>query len=340
MAHAQSYPLISLVEKNVDKTFARLQGTMSASRQEVVTLERSARRWALLLLVAMPLFVAGAVLYLSRSIAGPLARLGDGAAAIAAGDLDAHIDVDTKDEFGALAAEFNRMTGALKQHQLKLVESEKLAGIGRLAAGIAHELNNPLQVMVGYLSLNRDVADRRLAGQLAAIEAEAVRCKEIVAGLLELSRPTLAPVPVDLRALCEDASSRLRATAQNDSLRLKVDGTAIALANPQKLQQVVFNLMKNAVEAAGPAGDVAVIIGATGDEVEVAVKDSGPGICPQARERMFEPFFTTKPTGTGLGLAVSRAIARGHGGDIEVASGDLGGAVFTLHLPRIPAEGA
>ena len=100
------------------------------------------------------------VLYLSRSVARPLARLSEGAAAVARGDLDTRIDIDTPDEFGALAAEFNAMTVALRQHQERLVESEKLAGIGRLAAGVAHELNNPLQVMLGYLSLNRDVPDR------------------------------------------------------------------------------------------------------------------------------------------------------------------------------------
>jgi len=307
---------------------------MSRSRQQLVLLKATALRWTALLLVVTPVLVLAVVLYLSRSVARPLARLSERAAAVAGGDLDARIDIDTPDEFGALAAEFNAMTVALKQHREKLVDSEKLAGIGRLAAGVAHELNNPLQVMLGYLSLNRDVPDRRLAEQLAAVETEVLRCKEIVEGLLELSRPVLAPVPVDLRALCENASGRLRVSTQADTSRLSVAGNALALADGQKLQQVVFNLMKNAVEAAGPAGEVRVRIAAAGEMVEVVVGDSGPGIAPQARARMFEPFFTTKPTGTGLGLAVSRAIARAHGGDIEIDSRCSGGAVFRLRLPR------
>ena len=282
----------------------------------------------------MPVFVAAAVLYLSRSVARPLALLSEGAAAVARGDLDARIDIGTPDEFGALAAEFNAMTVALKRDQERLVESEKLAGIGRLAAGLAHELNNPLQVMLGYLSLNRDSPDPRLASHLAAVEEEAVRCKEIVAGLLELSRPTITPVPVNLRALCDDVAVGLRMSVLPATPRLTVGGAAHALGDGPKLRQVLFNLIKNAVESAGDAGEVEVAVGCSGDLAEVAVRDSGSGVSPEARARMFEPFFTTKPGGTGLGLAVSRAIARAHRGDIGVGTAERGGAVFTLRLPR------
>ena len=110
----------------------------------------------------------------------------------------------------------------------------------------------------------------------------------------------------------------------------------MALADRGQIRQVVFNVIKNAAEAAGPAGGVDVEIGGSDGVVEVAVRDDGPGLAPDARGRLFEPFFTTKPTGTGLGLAVSRAIARAHGGDIEVRNGEAGGAVFTLRLPRTP----
>ncbi len=332
----ESYPLVSLIDRNVDRIIGRLHESSSACRKVLAELEDRAARWTAVLLVAAPLFVAAAVLYLSRSVARPLARLSERAAAFAGGRRGTRIEIDTPDEFGALAAEFNAMTVAVEQQQAKLVESEKLAGIGRLAAGVAHELNNPLQVMLGYLSLNREVPDRRLAEQLAAVEAETLRCKDIVDGLLELSRPAATAVPVDLRALCEDASGRLRISARPDALRPSIDGEALALADPKKVGQVVFNLVKNAAEAAGPAGDVSIRIRAAGEVVEVAVRDSGPGIAPEARNRIFEPFYTTKPAGTGLGLAVSRAIARAHGGDIDVRNGEAGGAVFTLRLPRAP----
>jgi signal transduction histidine kinase len=338
LTHEQSYRLISLIEDGVGDLFSRLEQAASRSRQELVAREEATLWWSAGLLVATPLFVAAALLYLSRSVARPLARLSEGAAALAAGDLDTRIDIDTPDEFGALAAELNAMTVALKEHQRRLVESEKLAGIGRLASGVAHEINNPLQVMLGYLSLNRDPPDPRLREQLAAVEAEALRCKEIVDGLLELTRPVLSAsaAPVDLRRLCEDVSGGLRVSLQPRAVRLSMSGAAVAIADRSRLRQVVFNLMKNAVEAAAPAGDVAVVIGASGDIVELTVQDTGPGIAAEARQRVFEPFFTTKPGGTGLGLAVSRAIARAHGGDIDVRNGDQGGAVFTLRLPRAP----
>jgi two-component system, NtrC family, sensor kinase len=117
-------------------------------------------------------------------------------------------------------------------------------------------------------------------------------------------------------------------------VRLRVDGAGLARGDGPRVRQVVFNLMKNAIEAAGPAGEVDVRVGEAGPEhVEVVVSDTGPGVAPEARARLFEPFFTTKEAGTGLGLAVSRAIALAHGGDIDVRNGEPG-AIFTLRLPR------
>ncbi|HEU4382876.1 MAG TPA: HAMP domain-containing sensor histidine kinase [Anaeromyxobacteraceae bacterium] len=338
LAHERAYPLVSTIEEGVDDLVGMLQETSSQSRRALMHLEGQVLRWTAALLLATPLLMAAAVYYLSRSVARPLARLSEGAAAVAAGDLDARIDLPRSDEFGRLAADFNAMTVALKHHQHRLVESEKLAGIGRLAAGLAHELNNPLQVMLGYLSLNRDLPDRRLAEQLSAVEDEARRCKDVVDALLELSRPSpaAAPAPVDLRVLCEDVSGRLGVWMKPAPPRLSVGGAGIAMADRARLRQVVFNLMKNAAEAAGPAGGVEVEIGASNGAVEVAIRDDGPGIAAEARDHLFEPFFTTKSAGTGLGLAVSRAMARAQGGDIEFRNGESRGAVFTLRLPRAP----
>jgi signal transduction histidine kinase len=337
LAHERSYPLVSRIEQNVDSIFARLQGATTAFRRDLVEAQVRALRWTAALLVATPILVAAAVLYLARSIARPLARLSEGAAALARGELDTRIDVDTPDEFGALAAEFNEMTIALKQNQERLVASEKLAGVGRLAAGVAHELNNPLQVMLGYLSLNRDHPDRRLAAQLSLVEDEALRCKGIVDGLLELSRPAVSSLPVDLRALCENVAGALRVSMSAPLARLQVGGDALALGESAKLRQVVFNLMKNALEAAGPTGEVDVNIRVRGTDAEIVVRDDGPGVPSEARPKLFEPFFTTKPGGRGLGLAVSRAVALAHGGDVALEPASGRGAAFTLRLPAAPA---
>jgi signal transduction histidine kinase len=258
-----------------------------------------------------------------RSIARPLARLREGAARLAAGDLDARIAIDSPDEFGDLARQWNGMTASLKEHQEKLVETEKLAGIGRLAAGVAHEINNPLGVILGYAKLLRRRVDGAAQDDLRVIEEETLRCKEIVEGLLDLSRPLQA--------------ARLGEARLLDGVGVRVDGAGVAEGHPSKVRLIVSNLVRNAAEATGPGGTVAVSVRESGADVGVEVADDGPGIEPGARSRLFEPFFTTKAQGTGLGLAVSRALARAHGGEVEAASTPGEGARFTFRLPRYRA---
>jgi len=227
------------------------------------------------------------------------------------------------------------MTAALLEHQHRLVESEKLAGIGRLAAGVAHEINNPLGVILGYSRLLRKRCDGSMAADLSVVEDETLRAKEIVDGLLDLSRPLPAAAEeVDLRVLSDDVVSRLGDAKLLDGVAVRVDGAASAPGHREKLRQVLVNLVRNAAEAAGTGGSVAVELAERDGSAEVAVEDSGPGIPPERRDRLFEPFFTTKPRGTGLGLAVSRAIARAHGGDLDAGVAREGGARFALRLPR------
>ncbi len=227
------------------------------------------------------------------------------------------------------------MTASLKEHQDRLVQSEKLAGIGRLAAGVAHEINNPLGVILGYTRLLRKKAGGTLAEDLAVIEEETLRCQEIVEGLLDLSRPAQASAEaVDLRDLCDDVVGRLSDAHQLGGASVAVAGTGAAEGDARKLRQVVLNLVRNGVEAAGGGGRVDVRVVERDGAVEVEVSDTGPGVDPSVRDRLFEPFFTTKPRGTGLGLAVSQAIARSHGGEIAAGAAEGGGACFTLRLPR------
>ena len=230
------------------------------------------------------------------------------------------------------------MTRALAEHQEKLVQSEKLAGIGRLAAGVAHEINNPLAVILGYVKLLRRKSEGALAEDLAVVEDEAGKAQAIVEGLLDLARaPANAPEPVDLRALCEEAVARLGETGRLGGARVSVAGAGQVEGQPHRLRQVLLNLVRNGAEAAGPEGRVEVEVAAEpGGGARVEVRDSGPGLPEAAHGKLFEPFFTTKPTGTGLGLAVSQAIARAHGGEITADAAPGGGTRFTVRLPATP----
>lgn len=230
------------------------------------------------------------------------------------------------------------MTAAIKEHQERLVQSEKLAAIGRLAAGIAHEINNPLGVILGYVRLMKRKADPEGIEELAVIEEEAVRCQVIVEGLLDLARPwKQAATSVDLRELCNEIIMRLRESQQLSTIRFEIDGQAQAEGNEHALRQVLLNLVRNAAEASGPTGWVHVCLdtSVTGFS-SVSITDSGPGLTPESRERLFEAFFTTKPHGTGLGLAVSQAIVQAHGGNIDAESMPGGGVLFRLQLPLPP----
>jgi signal transduction histidine kinase len=338
--HGRAQLVVTRIQDLTQALVVRFETAIREVRADLEEVERRTRRFLIALLVAAPLVAVGVSIAIGRSIAAPVARLEAGAARIAAGDLDARIEVRGAPELEALARRWNAMTASLKEHQRRLVESEKLAGIGRLAAGVAHEINNPLGVILGYAKLLRKKADAAAAGDLAVIEDETLRAKEIVDGLLDLSRPLPAGAePVDLRALSDDVVSRLAEARLLDGVAVSVDGRATAPGDPEKLRQVLVNLVRNAVEASGAGGRVALRLAEREGAAEVAVEDSGPGIPPERRTRLFEPFFTTKPRGTGLGLAVSRAIARAHGGDLEAEERGEGGARFALRLPlRRPGE--
>jgi two-component system, NtrC family, sensor kinase len=302
--------------------------------------QHSAIRWLIAMLGAALICAVAVAIYLQRSVARPVAALAAGAARIGSGDLDVRLDASSRDELGRLAGQFNAMAAALKEHQARLLIQEKLAGLGRIAAGVAHEINNPLGVMLGYVKLLRRNPGSSASPELEIIEQEAERCREIVEDLLDLTRT--APLPrenIDLRALCEETVSRLQVSLERPEVRVVIEGLGDVHANRKRLQQLVHNLVRNAFEAVGDAGRIQITIAAHLDGVWLTVADDGSGIAETDRALVFEPFFTTKASGRGLGLAVSRSIARAHGGDLDLlASGR--GAAFRLTLPARVVERA
>ena len=338
--HHQVLSSAAIAQDNTSYLASRFSESVVELQAVVPEIQRRALTWAILFLLIAPALAAVAGIVIGRSVARPIARLKAGAERIGAGDLDTRIDVESPDEFGALARQFNAMAASVKEHQSQRLLNEKMASIGRLAAGVAHEINNPLGVILGYVRVLGKKAEAGLALDLKVIEAETLRCKEIVDGLLDLSRP-IKPGShlVDLRELADDVVARLADSEQAKAISINVEGESSVPGDPLKLRQVVFNLVKNAVEAAHSEGRVDIRIVDHDDRTELAVNDSGPGLPDGVRERLFEPFFTTKQRGTGLGLAVSRAIARAHGGDLTAETPERG-ARLVLRLPHPPRGGA
>ncbi len=338
--HGQAQMLVSAIQDRADLLVKRYEESIRAYQAEVSSLQAGAFRWTLFFVLVAPLLAAAVGAYVFRSVAGPVARLHQGAVRLAQGDLDTRIPVDRDDELGALARQFNAMTAALKEHQEQLIRQEKLAGIGRLAAGVAHEINNPLAVILGYARLLRRKADATVKQDLQVIEDETLRAKLIVDGLLDLSRPIeLHPEPVDLRALADEVVARLAETRALDRVETSVTGAGRTGGDAPKLRQVLVNLVKNAAEAAGPGGRVEIAVEEGRGRVGISVSDTGPGLSDEVRAHLFEPFYTRKDGGTGLGLAVSKGIVEAHRGTLLAETLPRGGARFSVVLPAL-AEAA
>lgn len=300
--------------------------------------QQGAFSWNLALLGGAIAFAALVGAWIGRSIHRPVKLLEEGARRLEAGELGTQIPLESKDEFGRLARQFNQMSVALKEQQERLVQQEKLASVGRLAAGVAHEINNPVGVILGYVKLMKGRADGQLGDDLRIVEEEALRCQEIVQGLLDLARPPkLSLAAVQLREVLDEVAERIAEDARVPRARIAIEGDARAEADANKVRQIVENLVRNAAEAAGETGHVTVRIEqGDGGAARVRVRDDGPGLAPDIAHRLFEPFVTTRPRGTGLGLAVSRTLAEAQRGALAGASLPEGGAEFVLTLPGGP----
>jgi signal transduction histidine kinase len=286
------------------------------------------------------LVAAATWLVIGRSVLRRLDELRRGALVLARGDLGSRVVVRGSDEVSDLAMTLNEMAASLQSHQQKLVQSQRLAVVGQVAAGVAHEINNPLGVIIGYVRLLE--RGEPLAPALRIIEDEARQCQRIVQGLLDLTRPGLGRrVPVDLVELARDSIERFTDGPGLNGTTIRMpDASARVLASGDAaaLRQVLGNLLQNAVDATGERGMVFVNVREHDGSAELEVLDDGEGMSQETRARAFDPFFTTKPKGTGLGLAISQAIVLAHDGSIELAAASGSGTRVLIRLPLAGAE--
>ena len=324
----------------------------------------------LFLAATMALFVRGYVIH-------PVDELVKATDRVAGGDLDARLEVRRTDEVGRLAASFNAMTGslreaqtdlqrmnekleqqvedrtkALKTAQAQLVQSEKMSSLGKLAASVAHEINNPLAGILTYAKLlirmheEGEMTEKVRATSvrnLRLVQRETERCSAIVRNLLDFARqrpPALKEI--DLSAVVDEALTLLshRLLMQNVTLSKNLAPMPLVRADFGQMRQSFVNIALNACEAMTTGGQLTVTSRAVGTQVEIEIADTGPGIPPEHLSRILDPFFTTKEKGTGLGLSVVYGIIERHGGTIDIQSEVGQGTTVFIRVPVAGAPGS
>jgi signal transduction histidine kinase len=253
--------------------------------------------------------------------------------------------IDEEDALRQKIDEVERATEDLKQAQDRLVRSERLASVGRLAAGLAHEVGNPIAALIGLqdLLLTGDLDEEEARDVLQRMRKETERIHRIIEDLLQFARPAAgrakaAAAPGEVSEVVRDIAALVAPQKSFRDVRLEVEVSGslprVALGGEQ-LMQVLLNLVLNAADACGPGGHVRVKAYARGAHVELTVEDDGPGVSDDVVERLFEPFVTTKESerGTGLGLAVCRGLVESVNGRIWLDKGYSPGARFLVELP-------
>lgn len=264
----------------------------------------------------------------------------------------ARAQAEASDALAAANRELEAANAQLRETQAQLVQSAKMASLGELVAGIAHEINNPLAfILAHHATVERAVQDattaesdtrtKRLAKaaeRLGSIRTGLVRIQDLVVKLRRFSRLddgewSLVDIPEAIDSVLTLLQPKIPATV---TIERRYGPVRTLESSPALVNQVVMNIISNAVDAVDPAtGRIVIETSTRDDRFFIAITDNGPGIPPEVRERVFEPFFTTKDvgSGTGLGLAIAYGVVRSHGGEITIESGDEGGARFLLAVP-------
>ncbi|HEY8560810.1 MAG TPA: ATP-binding protein [Pyrinomonadaceae bacterium] len=289
------------------------------------------------------------LLLVVRTISRPLQRITLAAVQVTEGEYGTEVDLrKSNDEIGLLADSFNEMSrkmadDILQMQQLneQLTRTEKLAAMGTLAAGVAHEVNNPLASISSLIQMmqSKNDLDDKTKENLKLIQTQIQRITQVTKDMMDFARVRpAAKSMVDVNALIEK-SLRL-ASFDKSFQRIRIErefseNLPPVLADGDQLQQVFLNLFLNARDALPAGGALTIQTAAEASAVQIVIKDNGTGIKTEDVQKIFDPFFTTKPTGkgTGLGLAVCYGIITAHGGKIEVAPNDSKGTAFSIVLP-------
>ena len=285
----------------------------------------------LVALTTVFLVTLGLMIYFIVKSLRPLSDLSESCARISEGKLH---EVEVRKNYGeilGLEQTFNHMVRSLREKEVveaNLRQAQRLSALGTLAAGIAHDVRNPLNAIKLLSShaldtLNESEETSSAAGQLRTIRKEVDRLDEIVSGFLALAKERqLQPEPISIDPLLAGCLHLVQQDAEARGIRLSSDlraGDTKLLLDPKQCTRAVLNVLINALEATPAGGRVRLFSRIVEDACQIEVRDDGPGLTKEIAERAFDPYFTTKPTGTGIGLSITRGIIEEHGGTIELS---------------------
>jgi signal transduction histidine kinase len=337
--------LISQVRDVVDVTTAQLAQTTQQAIREITRAKR-----VLYVILALGPVISVVLGYVFISgLVHPVDVLLESTRRLKAGDLD-HRVAGLQDEFAELEVSFNEMARSLQEQMNELQRTEQMVVVGQLAAGLAHEIKNPLAGIKAAMQVLADEAplsaeDR---GVLEQVAQEVVRLEGLMKSFLNFAKPAKPQlVPLDVNAVLEmalalSATRSPAASASPIALEKQLAPVPAIMADPMQLQQVLLNLVLNAVDAMGGGGTLRVrtSVPDRAGAVQIEISDTGHGIRSEHADKIFQPFFTTKAEGTGLGLAISKRLVEQHGGSICTAPNPGGGTVFRVRLPITPTKAA
>jgi signal transduction histidine kinase len=324
------------------------------------------RRLFLMLIVLDSLVVIGfGSFLLSRSVVNPLKKLVEVVQRIGAGEVWHRAQVEYKNEIGKLAVAFNQMVERLiekqadlekaikklRDTQKELVSTEKLASVGRIAAGVAHEIGNPLTSVLGHTEiLHKRLKSKRikdgeiLLDLVERTRKETERINRIIKDLLQFSKPPSSHIDdIDVNRLIQDSLKAVQVQERFQDIDFDLslgENLPWIKGNNDQLQQVLFNILINAADAMPHGGSISIRTAKDKRWVSIAIKDTGVGIKPEDINKIYEPFYTTKSPdkGTGLGLSISLKIIEDLGGKITVKSERGKGTEFIIYLGKEPAQ--
>lgn len=342
--HDELEELVVVAAADADRVARSVEARMSGEHMDATHVTYAAAAIALLGIVGLGGLAIASTRRLERAVLGPLDALAQAAARIGTGDFTARVEVRVDGELGAVAHAFEQMGEQLSEHQRRLLTSERMAALGQLAAGVAHEINNPIGVIRGYLRTMIPEAERQeLRAELEILDEEAAACQRIADDLVAYARApelSLNKVPVDIGTTLEQTGERFEASGESNGCRIQVDADHSQLmVDALRMRQVLQNLLRNAVQASGAGSLIEVQGKSLPRTYTIRVLDRGSGISSELLPHIFEPFLSGRFNGTGLGLAVSSGILRAHGGLIEARPRTGGGTELLVTLPRDAAGG-